>query len=37
MAPHRVTVNAIAPGAFMTEPNLRWSRLNPAVMDSFKA
>ena len=35
--PHRVTVNAIAPGAFMTEPNLRWSRLNPAVMDTFKA
>ena len=21
----------------MTEPNLRWCRLNPAVMDSFKA
>jgi hypothetical protein len=21
--PHRVTVNAIAPGVFMTEPNLR--------------
>jgi NAD(P)-dependent dehydrogenase (short-subunit alcohol dehydrogenase family) len=36
-APHRVTVNAIAPGAFLTEPNLRWSRLNPAVMDTFKA
>src|SRR5262245_41928087 len=36
-APHRVTVNAIAPGAFLTEPNLRWSRLNPALMDSLKA
>jgi NAD(P)-dependent dehydrogenase (short-subunit alcohol dehydrogenase family) len=36
-APHRVTVNAIAPGAFLTEPNLRWSRLNPAVMETFKA
>ncbi|HWC05288.1 MAG TPA: SDR family oxidoreductase [Methylomirabilota bacterium] len=36
-APHRVTVNAIAPGAFLTESNLRWSRLKPAMMDSFKA
>ena len=36
-APQRVTVNAIAPGAFLTEPNLRWSRLKPAVMDTFKA
>ena len=26
-----------APGAFLTEPNLRWSRLNPAVLDTFKA
>jgi len=36
-APHRVTVNAIAPGVFLTEPNLRWSRLNPAVTETFKA
>jgi NAD(P)-dependent dehydrogenase (short-subunit alcohol dehydrogenase family) len=36
-APQRVTVNAIAPGAFLTEPNIRWSRLKPAVMDTFKA
>jgi gluconate 5-dehydrogenase len=36
-APHRVTVNAIAPGAFLTEPNVRWSRLKPAVMETFKA
>jgi gluconate 5-dehydrogenase len=36
-APHRVTVNAIAPGAFLTEPNLRWSRLSPAMMETFKA
>jgi gluconate 5-dehydrogenase len=36
-APHRVTVNAIAPGAFLTESNLRWSRLNPAMMETFKA
>jgi gluconate 5-dehydrogenase len=36
-APHRVTVNAIAPGAFLTEPNVRWSRLKPAVLETFKA
>jgi gluconate 5-dehydrogenase len=36
-APHRVTVNAIAPGAFLTEPNLRWTRLNPAILETFKA
>jgi len=36
-APHRVTVNAIAPGAFLTEPNLRWSRLNPAMMETLRA
>jgi NAD(P)-dependent dehydrogenase (short-subunit alcohol dehydrogenase family) len=36
-APHRVTVNAIAPGAFLTEPNLRWSRLNPAIIETFKS
>jgi gluconate 5-dehydrogenase len=36
-APHRVTVNAIAPGVFLTEPNVRWSRLNPAVMETAKA
>jgi gluconate 5-dehydrogenase len=36
-APHRVTVNAIAPGVFLTEPNVRWGRLNPAVMETAKA
>jgi NAD(P)-dependent dehydrogenase (short-subunit alcohol dehydrogenase family) len=36
-APHRITVNAIAPGAFLTEPNVRWSRLNPPVMETLKA
>jgi gluconate 5-dehydrogenase len=36
-APHRVTVNAIAPGGFLTEPNQRWSRLNPAIMETFRA
>jgi len=36
-APHRVTVNAIAPGIFLTEPNVRWSRVNPALMEAAKA
>lgn len=36
-APHRITVNSICPGGFMTEPNVRWSEQNPAVIDAFKA
>jgi NAD(P)-dependent dehydrogenase (short-subunit alcohol dehydrogenase family) len=36
-APHRVTVNAIAPGGFMTAPNLRWKSINPAITETFKA
>jgi NAD(P)-dependent dehydrogenase (short-subunit alcohol dehydrogenase family) len=36
-APHRITVNAIAPGAFLTEPHLRWSRLNPPAIETLKA
>jgi NAD(P)-dependent dehydrogenase (short-subunit alcohol dehydrogenase family) len=36
-APHRVTVNAIAPGIFLTEPNVRWSRVNPTAMETAKA
>jgi gluconate 5-dehydrogenase len=36
-APHKVTVNAIAPGGFLTEPNIRWSRQNPAIMETFRA
>jgi len=36
-APHRVTVNAIAPGIFLTEPNVRWSRVNPTMMEAAKA
>ena len=35
-APHRVTVNAIAPGGFMTAPNQRWQSLNPAIIETFK-
>lgn len=36
-APHGVTVNAICPGGFMTEPNQRWASQNPAVIDTFRS
>lgn len=36
-APHGVTVNAICPGGFMTEPNERWARENPEVIAGFEA
>lgn len=36
-APHRITVNAICPGGFMTEPNVRWSTLHPEVIESFRS
>jgi NAD(P)-dependent dehydrogenase (short-subunit alcohol dehydrogenase family) len=36
-APHKITVNAILPGGFMTEPNQRWSKLHPEVIATFKA
>lgn len=35
-APHRVTVNAICPGGFMTEPNQRWAKLNPDIIGTFQ-
>ncbi|MDA1017951.1 MAG: SDR family oxidoreductase, partial [Planctomycetota bacterium] len=35
-APHGITVNAICPGGFMTEPNVRWAKDNPEVISSFK-
>src|SRR6185295_4857992 len=35
-APHRITVNAICPGGFMTEPNIRWSKIHPEVIATFK-
>ncbi len=35
-APHGITVNAICPGGFMTEPNVRWSELHPEVVDNFR-
>lgn len=36
-APHGVTVNAICPGGFMTEPNQRWSQENPDVIHQFES
>lgn len=35
-APRSVTVNAILPGGFMTEPNQRWARESPQVIEEFK-
>ncbi len=35
-APHKVTVNAICPGGFMTEPNQRWAKQNPDIISTFK-
>lgn len=34
-APHGVTVNAICPGVFMTEPNQRWQRERPEVIEGI--
>ena len=34
-APRGVTVNAICPGLFMTEPNLTWAKKNPEVIETF--
>jgi gluconate 5-dehydrogenase len=36
-APHGITVNAILPGGFMTEPNQRWAREQPDIITAFKA
>lgn len=36
-APHGITVNAICPGGFMTDPNIRWSKENPEVISTFKS
>jgi NAD(P)-dependent dehydrogenase (short-subunit alcohol dehydrogenase family) len=35
-APYGVTVNAICPGVFMTEPNLRWARERPEAINGIK-
>jgi gluconate 5-dehydrogenase len=34
-APRGVTVNAICPGLFMTEPNQAWAKKNPKVIETF--
>src|SRR5579872_2460571 len=34
-APRGVTVNAICPGLFMTEPNRVWAEKNPQVIETF--
>src|SRR4051794_3704596 len=36
-APHGVTVNAIAPGVFLTDPNRRWFGENPELQDSIES
>lgn len=36
-APHKVTVNAICPGGFMTEPNQRWAAQNPSMIETFRS
>ena len=35
-APDGVTVNAICPGGFMTEPNVKWAAENPDIISTFK-
>lgn len=34
-APHAITVNAICPGVFGTEPNRIWAQKNPAIIDAY--
>jgi NAD(P)-dependent dehydrogenase (short-subunit alcohol dehydrogenase family) len=34
-APRGVNVNAICPGLFMTEPNLRWAENHPEIIRTF--
>ena len=34
-APHRITVNAICPGIFLTEPNKIWSEKHPEVIEGI--
>lgn len=36
-APHGITVNAICPGGFMTEPNVKWAKENPSIIETFKS
>ena len=34
-ASHGITVNAILPGGFMTDANLRWKSIHPEVIEAF--
>ena len=36
-AGHGITVNAICPGTFMTEPNQRWAKLYPELIEEIKS
>ncbi|MBH57171.1 MAG: short-chain dehydrogenase [Planctomycetaceae bacterium] len=36
-APYGITVNAILPGGFMTEPNKKWAREKPDIVSTFRA
>lgn len=36
-AAHKITVNAILPGGFMTEPNRQWSETHPEVIELLRA
>jgi len=34
-APYGITVNAVCPGIFLTEPNKRWSEIHPEVIEEI--
>jgi NAD(P)-dependent dehydrogenase (short-subunit alcohol dehydrogenase family) len=36
-APHGITANAICPGLFLTEPNIRWSQAMPEMIEKICA
>ena len=36
-AEHGITLNAICPGGFMTEPNQRWAQTHPEMIETFRA
>lgn len=36
-AVHRITVNAILPGGFLTDPNQRWARIYPEFIERFRS
>ena len=36
-APEGITANAICPGMFMTEANLRWSKIHPEVVEHYRS